>query len=401
MVNWFFLADCAHVAVPTATEIAMRHYYIGNILWLLQLALSFVIPLLFLTTGFSAKLGKFSRIRGKYWFFSIALYLLLFIAIYQLISLPLDFYTEYVVEHEYGLSIQTLSKWIEHYAIWTLLFIVGAILFVWIFYLLLQKSPKNWWFYSSIVAIAITFFITFISPIWIDPLFDTIGPMKNKELEAKLLAFASKAGLENSQIYEIKKSDETHMANAYVTGLFGTERIVIWDTAIKPNDIDGLLFTLGHEMGHYVLNHNWWFMFYYSIATFLIFYLTYRSSIFILHHYNKRFRFNNLYDIASLPLLLLLINLFTLLASPVFNYISRDMEREADRFGLELTQNNFAAATLFRNFALDDLANPNPGILYTIWRCDHPALKDRIEFCNSYCPWEQGQPLKYAKYFKD
>ena len=96
-----------NVAVPEATEQAMSYYHSGNVLWTLQWAWILIIPLLFLSTGFSAKLGAFAEKYGKKWFFSTSLYLIIFVAIYQLLNLPLDFYANYVREHEYGLSTQT------------------------------------------------------------------------------------------------------------------------------------------------------------------------------------------------------------------------------------------------------------------------------------------------------
>jgi Zn-dependent protease with chaperone function len=293
------------------------------------------------------------------------------------------------VDHHFGISNQTIGKWFKDYGISTLLMLIGGVSFIWIFYLFLEKSPKRWWFYSSLTAIAITFFITFISPLWVDPLFNKIGPMKDKALEKELLALAEKAHVHNKTIYEIEKSADTKRSNAYVTGLFGSERIVIWDTLIAKNSKKELTFTMAHELGHYVLNHNWWFMLYFSLITFVVFYLTYLSSISILKKFHMKLGFNNLYNIASFPLFLILINFFTLLASPIFNDISREMEKDADRFGLNLTKDNQAAAELFANFATNDLANPDPGPIYTFWRGTHPSLKERIEFCNTYCPWKK------------
>ncbi|MBM3193293.1 MAG: M48 family metallopeptidase [Chlamydiae bacterium] len=381
--------NCANVAVPKASALAMEYYHLDNLLWIFSLVLSFVIPFLFLTTKFSSILQKISQKIGIYWFFSIGIYLIVFIAINQLILLPFDFYASYTVDHHFGVSNQTIGKWFKDYGISTLLLLVGSISFIWIFYLLLEKSPKRWWFYSSIATICITFFLTFISPIWIDPLFNKIGPMKNKALEKELLALAEKAGVHNKTIYEIEKSEDTKKSNAYVTGLFGTERIVIWDTAISADNKKGLEFTMTHELGHYVLNHNWWFMLYFSLITFVVFYLTYLSSRFILKKFHFKLGFSYLYNIASFPLFLILINFFTLLATPIFNDISREMERDADRFGLNLTKDNQAAAELFANFATNDLTNPDPGPIYTFWRGTHPSLKERIEFCNTYCPWKK------------
>ena len=104
---------------------------------------------------------------------------------------------------------------------------------------------------------------------------------------------------------------------------------------------------------------------------------------------------------ASFPLLLLLIGIFMLLATPLSNWFSRHLEHEADRFGLEITQDNQAAGEAFIVLQHGNLANPRPGPIYNFWRNTHPALGERVDFCNSYCPWNEQEPLEYGKYFKE
>jgi Zn-dependent protease with chaperone function len=249
MLEIFFAAECANVVVPEATEQAMRYYESGNLLWIIQQAWVLIIPLLFLVTGFTGKLARFSEKSGKKWFFTIAIYLILFTVFYKLLSLPLDFYSGYTRQHAYGLSTQTVERWFNSYGKETLVGLISAIAFVWIFYLLLKKSPKRWWFYSSLVSIGILFITMFVQPIWIDPLFNKFGPMKDKHLEQQILSLASRAGIENGRVYEVDKSADTSMLNAYVTGFGQTGRIVLWDTTIKQMKPDEILFVMGHEMG--------------------------------------------------------------------------------------------------------------------------------------------------------
>ncbi len=394
------LAECANVVVPEATEQAMRYYRSGNILWIIQELWALAIPLLFLFTGFSGKLGAFSAKLGRNWFFTIAVYLILFIAIYQLLELPLSYYSGYVRQHEYGLSAQTLSRWFTHYGTGILVALAGAVLFVWIFYLLLKKSPRRWWFYCSLVSIGILFLGMLVQPIWIDPLFNKFGPMKNKELETEILNLASQAGIEKGRVYEVDKSQDTNMLNAYVVGFGSTNRIVLWDTTIAKLTPDEILFVMGHEMGHYVLHHIWWGLLFSSILIFAVFYLTYRSANFLMRRYHNRFGFAHLYNIASLPLLIFLLGFFNLLLTPLDNFISRQVEHHADIFGLEITQKNQAAGEAFIALQMQNLANPRPGPLFKFWRSTHPPLGERIDFTNVYCPWQEGLPLKYGRFFK-
>lgn len=394
------LYECAHVAVPAATEQAMRFYKSGNLLWMIQHGWSLLLPLLFLFTGFSAKLARLSATWGKRWYFTIVIYLILFIALYSLFYFPLDFYSGFIRQHDYGLSTQTFGRWIGQYGKQISVTMVSAALFVWIFYWLLRKSPRRWWFYSTLVSIGIGFILTFVKPIWIDPLFNQFGPMKDKQLEQQILSLAARTGIEHGKVYEVDKSQDTKKLNAYVTGFGSSTRIVLWDTTIERMHQDELLFVMGHEMGHYVLHHIWWDMLYNAALSFLMFYLLYRSAHFLLHRYQKYFRFKQLYSIASLPLFLFLISLFMLLSTPLSNYVSRYMEREADRFGLEITQHNKAAAESFIALQMQNLGNPRPGPIFKFWRATHPPLGERIDYCNSYCPWLQNEPLKYNSDFK-
>ena len=171
----------------------------------------------------------------------------------------------------------------------------------------MKKSPQRWWVYSGFLSIGIAFITTFAHPIWIDPLFNEIGPLKDKQLERSILDLAARAGIHDGRVFEVDKSKDTTMGNAYVAGLGSTKRIVIWDTSIQANSKEGILFIMGHEMGHYVLHHAWWWLACFSFFAFAILYLIYKATNFLLPHYRKRLGFHYLYDIASLPLLLFLI----------------------------------------------------------------------------------------------
>jgi Zn-dependent protease with chaperone function len=397
----FLAAACSEVAVPEASEQAIRYYNSGNVLWIVGQAWGLIIPLLFLFWGWTGKISNLAQRWGRNWYFIIVIYLAIYLALTQILNFPLDIYSDYFRQHEYGLSTQTFGRWFANYGKSFLVGLIGAAAFIWIFYLLLKKSPRRWWFYGSLASIGIMFITTLIQPIWIDPLFNQFGPMKDKQLEQQILSLAAKAGIQDGRVFEVNKSQDTKMLNAYVIGFGATKRIVLWDTIIKEMSPDQILFVMGHEMGHYVLNHIWWIMGYYAALTLVVFYLIYRAANFLMRRYHHRFGFNDLSNIASLPLLAFLVGLLMLTTTPLSNYFSRYYEHEADRFGLEITQNNQAAAEAFLVLQQGNLVNPRPGPIYNFWRNSHPSLGDRIDFCNSYCPWSQQQPLKYGKYFKD
>lgn len=392
--------ECAHVAVPEMTEQAARFYKSGNLLWIVQNFWCLFVPLLILFTGLSGKMEKLSAKWGKNWYFTIVIYLVLFILLYAALNIPLDFYTGFIRQHAYGLTDQTLSRWLGNYGKGLLISLIISALFVWIFYLLLKKSPRRWWLYCAFVSIVIGFFLLFIKPIWIDPLFNNFGPMQDKKLEKEILDLAKRAGIAHGRVFEVDMSQDTKTLNAYVTGFGATTRIVLWDTTLAKMKPEEILFVMGHEMGHYVLHHVWWDFLYMSILDLLIFYLLYKSSSAILNRYRKRLGFQELHQIASLPLFIFLGCLIMLLLTPLNNYVSRIFEKQADQFGLEITQKNKAAAKAFIVLQQQNLGNPRPGPIYKIWRCTHPPLGERIDYCNRYCPWLQDLPLRYENDFK-
>ena len=104
---------------------------------------------------------------------------------------------------------------------------------IWVPYLLLKKSPRRWWLYTALALIPFTIVGNLVAPVWIAPLFNQFEPMQDKALESRILALADRAGIEGSRVFQVNKSVDTKTLNAYVAGLFGTKRIVLWDTTIR------------------------------------------------------------------------------------------------------------------------------------------------------------------------
>jgi Zn-dependent protease with chaperone function len=175
----------------------------------------------------------------------------------------------------------------------------------------------------------------------------------------------------------------------------------LWDTIIARMDDRELLFVMGHEMGHYVLGHVWQLVALNSLLILVLLYAAYRTTGALVTRWGHWFGFSDIADVASLPLLLLVINVGSLAVSPAELAVIRHLEHEADRFGLEITQTNHSAGTAFVKLQQDALGNPWPGRLFKLWRADHPPLGERIEFSNDYHPWREGGPLRYAPRFRN
>ncbi|MEP7339118.1 MAG: M48 family metallopeptidase [Acidobacteriota bacterium] len=393
--------DNGPVAVPTPSEKAMSYYH-GNIaLWIFSTLLGFLIPALFLFTGFSARIRNWAQRLGRKWFFVIGIYFAIFTIISFLISLPLDYYQGFVREHAYGLSDQAFGKWFGDELTGLAVGLVTGVLFLWVPYLLLKKSPQRWWLYTGLLTIPFLFFAIMIQPVFIDPLFNDFGPMKDKALEAKILALAERSGIEGSRVYEVNKSADTKHLNAYVTGFGGTKRIVLWDTLLKEMNEREVLCVMGHEMGHYVLGHVWKSILFFSLVILLTLYAIHRTARWMLDKYHRRFGFSELSDIASLPLIILLFGVYIFIVTPAVLAFTRHSEHEADRFALEITRDNHAMATAFTKFVTNDLDNPRPNVLIKLWQKSHPTTGERIDFANEYRPWETNQPLEYDHLFKN
>ena len=384
------------VAVPVPSAKAMRYYRTGNVLWLIDNAWGLLVPLLLLLTGLSRRMRDLAARIGRQRFLTVALYGVLFVIVMSVAGLPLGWYESFVRPHAYGLSDQSAAKWWRDQATGLGLGCVFIALTLWFPYWMLRASPRRWWLWTGLASAPLLAVILLIAPIWIDPLFNKFGPMQDKALETRILALADRAGIQGSRVYEVDKSVDTNTVNAYVTGFLGTQRIVLWDTILAKLDPNQLLFVMGHEMGHYVLGHVWKTIAAIALVVLLGLYVVHRTAGLVLRRYGARLGLTELADVASLPLLLLLFSLIGFALDPAILAFSRYTEHEADRFGLEITRDNQACGTAFVALQRENLSNPRPGLLYKLWRSDHPPLGERIDFCNEYRPWEKGEPLRYG-----
>ncbi|MBW8874084.1 MAG: M48 family metallopeptidase [Acidobacteria bacterium] len=384
------------VPVPQPSDKAMQYYRSGNMLWVVETLWGFAVPALLLFSGFSARMRDAARKVGRNWFFTLVVYGLLFTLVTFVLDLPLAWYQDFVRQHAYGLSDQTAGKWWSDAFTGLAIGCIAAALTLWLPYLLLRWSPRRWWLYTGLAAIPLIVVVLIVTPIWIAPRFNKFGPMKDKALESQILALADRAGIEGSRVYEVDKSVDTKTVNAYVTGVFGTKRIVLWDTTLHRLDKPEVLYVMGHEMGHYVLGHVPQLVALASLLVVFGLWVIHRTAGGLIARYRDRFGFVQLSDVASLPLIALLFSLVTFVLSPALLAFTRHTEHEADRFGLEITRDNHDCATAFVKLQEQNLSNPRPGLLYKLWRSDHPPLGERIDFCNEYRPWEKGEPLKYG-----
>jgi Zn-dependent protease with chaperone function len=383
----------SQVAVPETTAAALARIRDGNIRFAATRLLELAIPLFFLFTGLGARLRRrCENISGHRWVWTVTLFACAYLVLAALIVLPFDFYVGYVQAHAAGWSHQTLPNWLKGEGVQLAVRLVVASLLIWLPYRLIARSPHRWWLYCALALIPVAFLALVALPVWVKPLTTTYKPLDDRPLETRIKVLAARCGITNVPVFV--GGDSTR-----VDGLGPTNRIVLQSNLASVETPDQIEFTIGHELKHYVMGDNWKALA--IIAAFLLvaFWLTDRVGRAAVRRFSRRWGFCELSDPASLPLIVFMVTVIWLAILPSFNLFSRHIELEADRFGLELTHQNHAAAMIFVRDAQIDLT-PDWGTFFRIFQATHPSIRERIEFANSYKPWEQGTPLVYGNVCK-
>ncbi len=240
----------------------------------------------------------------------------------------------------------------------------------------------------------------------VEPWFYKFEPLANSQpqLAARIEAMTVRAGVQipESRIFEMNASTKLKALNAYVSGLGGTKRVVVWDTTIRRMTQDEILFVIGHEMGHYVLGHVLDGILF-SCGVLLVFlFAAFRLLHWMLARWGETWAIRGVDDLASLPVLILLLSVFGFLFTPISNAYSRHLEHQADQYGLEVIHGlvpdaPVVAAHAFQVLGEVDLEEPNPSTAVKFWFYNHPPLDERMRFAQTYDPWSQGRAPEFVK----
>jgi len=356
-----------------------------NIWRFVEFFLTLGILALILFTGFSAKLRDWAGAARKK-FFIVWLFAVLLLIVDYLLNFPFHFYRSFMVENQYGFLNQSFVEWLGEDLLGLGISLVIVIIPVWFLYWAINKL-KLWWLWIAVGAIPFMVFFIVIAPVVFSPLFNKFEPLKDKQLEAEILQLAAKAGIEGSDVFQVDASKQSSKINAYVTGLFGTKRIVLYDTMIDNFETDEIKFAMGHEMGHYVMNHIWKGLALAVVFIAFALWLAGKTLQPVINRFQNRFKFNHLGDIASLPLIMIFLTVLSFLFNPVFNSYSRYMERQSDKYGMDISEvSGEAAAVAFDKLSVFNLSDPDPNPVIEFWFYSHPALNKRINFVRNYQP---------------
>ncbi len=376
-------ADAVYPPSPERQALLARYSGFVNIWRFASFGITLGLLALILFTGLSARLARWARVGRKSYLVTL-IYVALFFGVYYLLNLPFSYYREFLVESEYGFMNQTAGAWLLDDLKYLGIMILLSSIVVWILYRLLARMER-WWLAFTLIAIPLIVLFAVIIPVYVSPLFNSYTPLASDELRTQIEQLADEAGVHGSAIYQVDQSRRSNKVNAYVTGVFGTKRIVLYDTMINNFEPEEIRFVMGHELGHYVMNHVW-----YGIILSVLFvgaalWLTDKTIRRVIKRFRDRFGFDRLDDLASLPLLMVYLSVITFLGGPIINGYSRLMEHQADIYGMEIS--GVAAEPAVRAFeklSAYNLSDPDPHPFIEFWFYSHPSLNSRIAFVRSF-----------------
>ncbi|HLW82763.1 MAG TPA: M48 family metallopeptidase [Candidatus Acidoferrales bacterium] len=395
----------AYTLPPDLYAKAVKYSRAQYILYFVDFVWGVIVLLLILHWRIAPKYRDWAETTTKRRFLQAVIFtpiLLLTIAIFEL---PTDIYGHWL-SRSYGLSVQGWSSWAGDWAKSEIISFVMGIILVWILYAVIRRSPRRWWFYFWLAALPILLFVTFLSPLVIDPMFNKFEPLQqtDPQLVTALEEVVHRAGMHipPERMFLMKASEKTKAVDAYVTGFGASKRVVVWDTTIQKMTVPETMFVFGHEMGHYVLGHIYKGMIFGAALAFVLLYLGFRGMLWTLSRRSSAWGIRGTDDWASLPVLLLWVTILSFLASPITNTYSRHDEHQADQYGLEVTHglipdSSQVAARAFQILGEVDLADPHPNPFIKVWLLSHPPLAERVKFALTYDPWAQGKQPEFVK----
>ena len=344
------------------------------------LALSLILEigtLLLLAAGpFRSLVARMEAAPGGWWgrvaLLGVALGIIL-----MLVALPLSFVRGHVIEHAWGLSTQSALAWLGDQARGLLIGAVVSAVSAVAFFGVLRAAPRLWWLWGWAVFTVLTIVMTFVWPVVVAPLFNTFTPLEDGSLKNRVAVLARESGVRVDEVLVADASKRSTAENAYVAGLGGTQRLVLYDTLIEAGDDDETAFVVAHELGHKSGEHIIKGLALAAVGLLLGF-----ALLKLLADHSGWWGWagaRGITDPRSIPLLVLFATLATLATLPVQNTVSRHFERQADRVALELTGDPDTATRVFRRLAFSNLADLRPPRAAVWLLYSHPPVSERIK----------------------
>jgi STE24 endopeptidase len=352
-------------------------YFEGSY-WLLlwNFLLTVAISILLLRSHTSARLRDFAERVSRFKSGQVALYAVAYLLIASALSFPLNLYENFFREHQYGMATQNFGQWFNEQLIGLGLALGLGTLAAVALYEVFRRAPRTWWAWGTIVGMILIMIGMFISPVYIEPLFNTYKPIEDPAIKGPILAMARANQIPVTQVFEVDASRQTKRISANVAGFLGTTRIALNDNLLKQCSLPEIREVMAHEMGHYVLNHVAKLLTCLAIFVLVVFALTRIIFDAALRRWGEQWGIRGVADPAGLPLLVLIVSAFAFFLMPLTNTITRITEREADAFGINTSREPDGMASVALKLGAYRKLDPSPLEEFIFF--DHPSGRARI-----------------------
>ena len=371
-------ATAAYLATMTPAARARSDAYFEGGYWLVLWDFLFGLLLAWALLGwrFSTRMRDFAARLTRFRWAQTALYAIQYFILTTVVSLPWAAYEGYIRERQYGMSNQGLGSWLGDQAKGLVITLIFGTLAAVAIYAVIRKLPKTWWLWGSAVAIGFLIFQIAISPTYLEPVFNKFYPVAESPLKQRILSLARANGIPADQVYEFDASKQTTKMSAHVSGMAGSAQISLNDNLMNRASPEEVEAVVGHEMGHYVLNHGYKGVLAFGVLIVIGFAFMSWAFQRVTLKFGGRWGLRDVGDVAGLPLLVALFSVYGFVLTPVFNTITRSMEAEADAFGLNAVRQPDGAAQAALHLA--EYRKMQPGALEEIIFFDHPSGWNRI-----------------------
>lgn len=367
---------------PERQKQAKEYARIRRRLWLVDTIFSALYAILWLVFGWSIGLRNWLLTFTDNPWLLVPLFVAIFGGVYSLINLPLSYYSGFVLPHRFGQSNQTLKDWVIDQLKGLAIGAPIGLLLLELLYLALRVTGSLWWLWAAIGMLIFTVLLSNLAPILIMPLFNKYVPLgdEHKELAERLLDLARRANTKVKGVFKFDMSKRTKAANAALTGIGNTRRIVLGDTLINEFSTDEIETVLAHELGHHVHKDIPFLIAFGTLSTTLSLYL---ASL-ALNWAIRYFGFTGPADVAAFPALGLIFGAYGLITMPIDNAVSRWREQMADDYALQATGKREAFASAFTRLANQNLGEVDPEKWVVFLFYSHPPLGERIAKANHW-----------------
>jgi len=349
---------------------------------LITLAINLVVPLVFLFSGGSEGLRDFSEgINSSQWVV-VAIYLVVAGAGLQLLELPFEIFSSFVVEKRYELLKNSFTGWLWDWVKGTLVQAVLLTALISAIYWLLRSQPDTWWLWGAISTTVLLLILMALVPIVLMPLFYKFEPIPEGELKDRLFALADRIGTHVQGIYIWHLGEKTSKSNAAVTGWGRTRRIIISDTLIESSTPQEIEVVMAHELGHHVKKDVWKMMVVQTVLVFISFFVIDLA----LDTWIDSLELRGVSDIAGLPLVITVSVVVSLIALPIANWLSRKVETAADNYALNLTGMKDEFISAMEKLGDNNMSDREPNKVVEFVFHSHPSIQRRIDFAANWKP---------------